>query len=110
MVTNTYELTTNIWRRITAANESGTCWITQISGSNCIFINHTTSPQGDTITVGSQEEIDAGLDNHDNAFPLTTKDKIIDILTDHIDDVYYALFIANRPAASNIAKITADVS
>ena len=109
MATKTLNLSSGIWRKITAANESGTCWITAISGSNRMLVNHTITPQGDTITVGSQEELDAGLDNHDNAFPLTIKDKVIDIPADSIDDVYYALFIATRPAASNIAKITTDV-
>ncbi len=109
MATTTYELTTNIWRRITAAGESGTCWVTELSDSIAIKINHTTNPQGDTIPVGDAAETTAGLNDHDNAFPLGFKDRAMEIPADDANDVYYALFIDNRPSTPNTAKITADV-
>lgn len=112
MATATYELTTNIWRRISAAGESGTCWILALSGNVCIFINHTVTPGAgppDTIAVGSQAEIDAGLNNHENAFPLGVDDRAISIPVDDVNDVYYALFIDNRPNDPGSAKINADV-
>lgn len=109
MATVTYELTTSIWRRITAAGESGTCWVTELSDNIAILINHTTNPQGDTIPVGHADETTAGLNDHDNAFPLGFKDKALEIPADDAIDVYYALFIDNRPTTPNTAKITADV-
>lgn len=110
MATTTYELTTDIWRKISDAGESGSCWVTELSDSIAIFINHTVTPGADTIPAdGGAAEIAAGLDNHQNAFPLGFKDRALEIPADDANDVYYALFIDNRPNTPNTAKITADV-
>lgn len=110
MSSTTYELTTGIWRKITTAGEAGTCWVTELSDSIAILINHTLTPGPDTIPAdGGSAEIAAGLDNHENAFPLGFKDRVISIPIDTDEDVYYALFIDNRPNTPNTAKITVDL-
>ena len=112
MATVTYELTTNIWRRISAAGEGGTCWIVEMQDNQAIKINHTASPGAgppNTIEVGSAAEITAGLDDHENAYPLTFKDGAVTIPADSASDVYYALYVDNRTATVDTAKITADM-
>lgn len=110
MATETYELTTRIWRRITAAGESGTCWVTELQDNTSIKINHTVDGGADTIAAdGGAAEIAAGLDDHDDAYPLTFDDGAISIPADNANDIYYALYIDNTPSTVNTAKITADV-
>ena len=112
MATIRYELTTSIWRRISAAGEEGTVWIKSIEAGNVIFIDHTTSPGAgppDTIEVGSAEETTAGI-NINKAYPLREQLRILEIVVDSVSDVYYALLIDKDTSTVATAEMTADVS
>ena len=112
MATTRYELTTSIWRRISAAGEEGTVWIKSIEAGNVIFIDHTTTPGAgppDTIEVGSAEETTAGI-NMNKAYPLRIPLEILEIVVDSASDVYYALLIDKDPNTAATAEMTADVS
>ncbi len=112
MATVRYELTTSIWRRISAAGEEGTVWIKSIEAGNVIFIDHTTSPGAgppDTIEVGSAEETTAGI-NINKAYPLREQLRILEVVVDSASDVYYALLIDKDLSTVATAEMTADVS
>jgi hypothetical protein len=112
MSTTKYSLTHDVWRRISAAGESGTCWVKKIGeAGNGIFIDHTTTPGAgppDTIDVGSPEETAAGL-NKDKAFYLADMKRILEIPADNASDVYYAVYEDKYPNSPSTGEITADV-
>lgn len=112
MATTRYELTTSIWRRISAAGEEGTVWIKSIEAGNVVYIEHTISPGAgppDTIEEGSAAETTAGI-NRNMAFPLREQLRILEIVVDSVADVYYALLIDKDTDTAQTAELIVDVS
>ncbi len=95
-MTTRHTLSEDIWTRITDPGGDGTCWRCETS-AGYVMIDHTTAPQGDTIDVGSQSEIDAGI-NQNKGFPLKALDSPIAIPPDTSEDVYYALIVVSSSA------------
>ena len=111
MATVNYELTTGIWRRISAAGEEGTAWIKSIEAGNVIYIDHTISPGAgppNTIEEGSAAETTAGI-NRETAYPLREQLKILPIEADTAADVYYAMMIDKDVNTVQTAELIADV-
>lgn len=85
MATNTIDISSTVWTKITNAGESGTCW--KKTGGT-IVIDHTdqetaaTLPLSNTnVAVAKSKRVPLDEDN----------DNVLDIPADNVDDIYYAL-------------------
>ncbi len=104
MATQTFTLEHNVWRLLTAANESALIWIRAKSAEGFIFLHRSDTPQGDIIAVGSQDETDAGLST-DTAL-IINRDERIQARPDALGCVYYAVYVDSRPETVDDALLT----
>lgn len=112
MSTKAVTLQHNKWVRLTDADQQGTCYVRQLPDAHFVYINHTENPGAgppDTIDHPSAEEIAAGLDDLNAAFPLSQDFGIIEIPVDSSADVYYALYIDRNPETTEAAILGVDV-
>lgn len=88
-MTTRHVLSEQVWTRITDPGQNGTCWRSACA-VGYIVIDHTESPQGDTVNVDSAEETAAGIDSNKGCAIKALDDPVF-IPADSSADVYYAL-------------------
>lgn len=99
MATTAITLSSTVWKRITAAGESGTCWR---KTGGAVVVDHTDGETADTlptsntnVTVAKAKRVPQDVDNSD----------VLGLPADNLSDIFYALAV--NEDASNI--LVADV-
>ena len=92
MAITSYTVNDTSWTAITAAGESGTCWLQQKPEEGRVVIHHSDSGTG-------------SLDIEDGYFLPDNKSETVTIVADNPSDIYYARCVD----ADESAKVCADV-
>lgn len=82
---------TDAWTPVSAAGESGTCWLRRFP-KGAIAIDHSDSGEG-------------GLDEEKAYYPARDKTNIIDITADNVGDIFYAKCLDTGDTAELIADV-----
>lgn len=77
MAITSYTVNDTAWTAITAAGESGTCWLQQKPEEGRCVIHHSDSGTG-------------SLDIEDGYFLPDNKSEIVSIVADNVSDIFYA--------------------
>lgn len=103
-MTKKYTLIHGVWKKISAAGEGGTIWVSSLS-EGFIFIDHTDAEGGDDIAEGSTINL-----LREKAFVIKrVPDHPLCISPDNSNDIYYVLYIDSRPGTLETAVIIADM-
>ena len=97
MATTAHTLNTSTWTAISAAGNSGACWLK--TGGGC-YNDHSTS--GSTACAISKSYFMLGENDIGN-----TQEKIVNLVADSVADIFYAIAITSTN--TNAVILIADV-
>lgn len=86
---NKFDLTPGIWKKISAAGQSGTTWQKDLENKARIYISHTDQEGGDDIAIGSTVNLEIECSA---MLPIDAKPSLA-LIADNGNDVFYATII-----------------